>query len=224
MCSQARACAASCLLCWPGVAFRVGFSVSVPRCEEVHVLLRRAVALFLAVLLLVLSCGPGVAGPLVSNRLVLKFPGPWRSGGAVGKQLFVRAGDSADLPVRVSERDLLVLSDFYLPGTRVAAFRGNLLLGAGRAGESGLSAKLLSPVSDGEVVGLVEGEFFRVVQVARGGWHSLVLLFDGRVMATNRTTPPAPVVGLTGVVRVAAGWHHSLALLSDGTVVAWGGQ
>jgi len=82
-----------------------------------------------------------------------------------------------------------------------------------------------------------------VVQVARGGYHSLALCTDGTVAAwgyngdgqlgnntrTNSLVPVAVTVSGGGsmlagktVVAVAAGGLHSLALCSDGTVLAWG--
>lgn len=74
-----------------------------------------------------------------------------------------------------------------------------------------------------------------VIQVAAGGFHSLMLRSDGTVWAwgnnffgqlgngTNvSSSTPVQVPGLTGIVQVAAGGVHSLALRSDGTVWAWG--
>ncbi len=83
----------------------------------------------------------------------------------------------------------------------------------------------------------------KVVGVAAGGFHSLVLCSDGTVATwgynlfgqlgenstTQRLVPVAVNVdagtsALSGkaVVTVAAGAYHSLALCSDGTVAAWG--
>ncbi|MEV5571784.1 hypothetical protein AB0L06_17165 [Spirillospora sp. NPDC052269] len=76
-----------------------------------------------------------------------------------------------------------------------------------------------------------------VTQVVGGGYHSLALTSDGRVLAwgyngvgqlgdgttTDRLTPvevhlPAGVT----VTQIAAGHTHSLALTSDGRILAWG--
>ncbi|HYG34360.1 MAG TPA: immunoglobulin domain-containing protein, partial [Clostridia bacterium] len=64
----------------------------------------------------------------------------------------------------------------------------------------------------------------KVVGVAAGGFHSLALQADGRVVAWGWdgdgqvAVPP----GLSKVTAVAGGDFHSLALKADGTVVAWG--
>ncbi len=89
-----------------------------------------------------------------------------------------------------------------------------------------------------EQSGVLQGK--TVVQLARGGFHSLALCSDGTLAAwgfnlsgqlgDNSTTfSGVPVnVNLEGVlagktvVAVAAGRTHSLALCSDGTVAAWG--
>ncbi|MGR0319458.1 RCC1 domain-containing protein [Agromyces sp. ZXT2-3] len=64
----------------------------------------------------------------------------------------------------------------------------------------------------------------RVIQVAAGGQHNLILTAGGKVLASGsnergQTDVPS---GLGEVVAIAAGYSHSLALLRDGTVVAWG--
>ena len=58
-----------------------------------------------------------------------------------------------------------------------------------------------------------------VVAIAGGGWHSLALTSDGRVVgwgsnASGQTNVPA---GLTNAVAIAGGRYHSLALVGDGS-------
>jgi alpha-tubulin suppressor-like RCC1 family protein len=80
----------------------------------------------------------------------------------------------------------------------------------------------------------------RVVSVAAGDYHSLVLLSDGRVYGWGRGTDGAlgsaasngiqvtpvqvlfPSAMTSSVVALSAGGYYSLALLADGTVMAWG--
>lgn len=75
----------------------------------------------------------------------------------------------------------------------------------------------------------------RVIKVAAGLCHTVVLKNDGTVWAWGRndygqlgdgtaiSRPyPLPVQGLTGVTAISAGYHHTLALKNDGTVWAWG--
>ena len=64
----------------------------------------------------------------------------------------------------------------------------------------------------------------RVIAVACGDAHSLVLQADGKVVqwtANGSGTSDLPA-SLTDVTAIAAGGRHNLALKSDGTVVAWG--
>jgi alpha-tubulin suppressor-like RCC1 family protein len=76
-----------------------------------------------------------------------------------------------------------------------------------------------------------------VVAIAAGGYHSLALLSNGKVMAWGRNTVgqlgngttedsdvPIEVKGLSGVVAISAGYAESMALLSNGKVMAWGGN
>jgi len=72
--------------------------------------------------------------------------------------------------------------------------------------------------------------------LAAGGFHSLVLLDDGTVMAfgynsngqlgdgstTNWLTPVRVNLGGNKAQAIAAGYYHSLILLDDGTVMAFG--
>ena len=64
----------------------------------------------------------------------------------------------------------------------------------------------------------------RIVAVAAGGRHNLLLTANGRVLASGsdeRGQADVPA-HLSGVKAIAAGFSHSLALLGDGNVVAWG--
>lgn len=122
-----------------------------------------------------------------------------------------------------------------LSGGRVVAWGLNKdgQLGNGRA------ANEKTPVYVADVG--VSGRLPGAVRVAAGGFHSLALLSDGRVVAwglnsqgqlgdgtTKKRKTPVYVadVGVSGgfpsAVEVVAGASHSLALLSDGRVVAWG--
>ncbi len=63
-----------------------------------------------------------------------------------------------------------------------------------------------------------------VMALAGGGYHSLALKSDGRVVAwgwngIGQTNVPTT---LTNAVAIAAGLRHSAALRSNGTVTAWG--
>jgi len=65
----------------------------------------------------------------------------------------------------------------------------------------------------------------QVLQVAGGGYHSLLLLEDGSVLAFGwNDGGQARVPDLCGrqVLQVAAGGRHSLLLLEDGPVLAFG--
>ena len=62
------------------------------------------------------------------------------------------------------------------------------------------------------------------IALAAGGFHTLALQADGRVVAWGKnfggqTNVPGSAVN---VIAVAAGSDHSLALQADGTVLAWG--
>ncbi len=63
-----------------------------------------------------------------------------------------------------------------------------------------------------------------IAAIACGAFHSLVLQYDGKVIAwgdnsRGQTNVPG---GLSKVVAIAAGAFHNLAVKSDGRVVAWG--
>jgi hypothetical protein len=62
------------------------------------------------------------------------------------------------------------------------------------------------------------------IAIAAGGWHSLALLPDGRVVGwgndyNGQCTPPE---SLTSIVAITAGGYHSLAIRENGSVAAWG--
>lgn len=60
-----------------------------------------------------------------------------------------------------------------------------------------------------------------IVAIAAGGYRSLLLRADGRVIDGVGSTP-AVVSNLTDVVAIAAGGARALALKNDGTVTGWG--
>lgn len=64
----------------------------------------------------------------------------------------------------------------------------------------------------------------KVVSVAAGGQHSLLLTAQGTVLASgsNDSGQVEVPTSLSAVKAIAAGFSHSLALKLDGTVVAWG--
>jgi hypothetical protein len=133
-------------------------------------------------------------------------------------------------------RDLVLL----WPSTNLAGWGGNE---SGELGNDDFSGEnQYAPVAVDQT-GALAGK--TVVQVARGGTHTLALTSDGLVYAWgsnsygelgindstggNQYAPVAVntangVSALFGkaVVAIAAGNYHSLALCSDGTVAAWG--
>jgi hypothetical protein len=107
--------------------------------------------------------------------------------------------------------------------------------------EEGLySVSVRIRVDGGQWSDWLEHEFYvhpnkRVVQVATGETHTLILYEDGTVRAfgnnkygqlgdgTNKSSAvPVEVEGLENVKAVYAGFRHSYALLEDGTLMAWG--
>jgi alpha-tubulin suppressor-like RCC1 family protein len=71
---------------------------------------------------------------------------------------------------------------------------------------------------------IVPTNLIGVKAIAGGGYHSMVLLNSGRVVAWGynsygQTNSPST---LTNASAIAAGLYHSLALRSNGTVTAWG--
>jgi hypothetical protein len=97
----------------------------------------------------------------------------------------------------------------------------------------GLAASSSAVLSVITVIGVGNNDFGQLevpaaasnaVAITAGGWHSLALREDGRVLAWGRDLDgeASVPVGLTNVVAIAAGGYHSLALRADGTVVAWG--
>lgn len=83
-----------------------------------------------------------------------------------------------------------------------------------------------APMQDGS-----SGPVLSAVGIAGGVSQSLVLIFDGTVLATGSypgdgtatfRTSAVPVPGLSSIVAIACGAGASYALRSDGTVWAWG--
>jgi alpha-tubulin suppressor-like RCC1 family protein len=121
------------------------------------------------------------------------------------------------------------------PYTGMAAWGPNL---SGQLGDNSQTTRL-APVAV-ELTGALRGK--TVVQVARGGYHTLALCSDGTIAAWGdngsgqlgnntfmRSFVPVAVYVSTGsylngksVVAIDAGNSHSLALCSDGTLAAWG--
>jgi uncharacterized lipoprotein YddW (UPF0748 family) len=62
------------------------------------------------------------------------------------------------------------------------------------------------------------------IAVAAGGWHTLVLRSDGRVLAWGSDSGGQCQVpaSLHDALTIAAGGYHSLVLRANGAVVAWG--
>lgn len=119
--------------------------------------------------------------------------------------------------------------------------------GEGRDGATGQGSKddVLAPCRvEGGAMAEARAAGLRVVGVACGRDHTLVLLDNGAVLAMGaddvgqcgtgqsalRHTAPVWVRGLAGgegqprVVRVLAGEQHSVAITSDGDTLAWGGN
>lgn len=106
-------------------------------------------------------------------------------------------------------------------------------LGGGSSeGPEKCGSKAPCSVKPVEVKGLSE----EVTAVAAGGWHSLAVLKDGKVMSwglnsrgqlgdgttTNSDEPVEVGAGLTEVAAVSAGLLDSMALSKSGKVMAWG--
>ena len=82
---------------------------------------------------------------------------------------------------------------------------------------------------------LRETNILGAVSVAAGDFYSLVLKWDGSVLAFGHnnagqlgignytdTSKPTPVTNLTGVAAISAGYDFSMAVLSNGIVKGWG--
>jgi alpha-tubulin suppressor-like RCC1 family protein len=63
-----------------------------------------------------------------------------------------------------------------------------------------------------------------VIAIAAGGWHSLALQGNGRVIAWGNNYDGQCDVPefLTDAIAIAAGGYHSLAIRMDGSVAGWG--
>jgi len=68
--------------------------------------------------------------------------------------------------------------------------------------------------------------YCKIVKIAAGVAHTVVLRSDGKVVAWGRNEDGQCNVpeGLTNVVAIAAGGGHTAALLSNGMVAVWGSQ
>ncbi|KAJ3138510.1 Regulator of chromosome condensation [Physocladia obscura] len=106
------------------------------------------------------------------------------------------------------------------------------IVGAGDCGQLGLGADVSSAM---KLKKLTYFEDKKIVSVAAGGLHNVVLSEDGKLfswgcndqMALGRPgeeTEPAPVSGLDDIkiVQIACGDSISAALSEDGNVYAWG--
>jgi alpha-tubulin suppressor-like RCC1 family protein len=166
----------------------------------------------------------------------------WGKGfyGQLGKE----GSPLSPVPVAVSQAGILSGKTVVAIST---AFLNNLALcsdgtlaswgyGQGQLG-NGTNSSGFVPVAVTQT-GVLAGK--SVVAISVGGYHSLALCSDGRVVAWGRNTygqlgdggmidSNVPVLvpetgALVGrkVVAITTGLYHSLALCSDGTVVAWG--
>jgi alpha-tubulin suppressor-like RCC1 family protein len=69
------------------------------------------------------------------------------------------------------------------------------------------------------------GGWTDIIQVAKGGYHTVGLKSNGTVVATGLADyGQCDVGGWTDIIQVAAGWFHTVGLKVDGTVVAAGAE
>lgn len=138
---------------------------------------------------------------------------------------------SSDEPVEVSGLSkVTAISGGYL--FSLAVENGKVMSwGSNAEGKLGDGTETNSDVPV-EVKGLSE----EATAIAAGGWHSLAVLKDGKVMSwgfnahgqlgdgttTNSDEPVEVGAGLTEVAAVSAGLEDSMALLKSGKVMAWG--
>ena len=125
--------------------------------------------------------------------------------GATGPSLTIAPagfGDAGWYSVVVSNRGGMVISSNAFLSVAVIASSGNNTFG-----------QLVAPPLA-----------TNAIAIAAGGWHSLALLPNGRVVGwgndyNGQSTAPA---SLTDAVAIAAGGYHSLAIRENGSVAAWG--
>ena len=81
----------------------------------------------------------------------------------------------------------------------------------------------MSVLSEDDLALIAARERMRPGAVQAGGWHTVGLRSDGRVMAAGRIDEgQCDVDNWTGIVQIAAGTLHTVGLRADGTVVAVG--
>ena len=89
--------------------------------------------------------------------------------------------------------------------------------------DAAAAMEAISLLSEEELALIAARETMRPGAVQAGGWHTVGLRADGRVMAAGRIDEgQCDVDNWTDIVQVAAGALHTAGLRADGTVVAVG--
>ncbi|MBR3502994.1 MAG: hypothetical protein IKO07_01970 [Clostridia bacterium] len=90
-------------------------------------------------------------------------------------------------------------------------------------GDEAAALEAMNALSEDDLALIAARETMRPGAVQAGGWHTVGLRSDGRVLAVGRIDEgQCDVDGWTGIVQIAAGALHTAGLRADGTVVAVG--
>jgi alpha-tubulin suppressor-like RCC1 family protein len=161
----------------------------------------------------------------------------WAWGANANGQLGNGTTTDSDVPVQVSGLTEVVAISAGAQHSLAVLRDGTVMAwGANSAGQLGATSSG-SCVSGGacSTTPIAVTSLSGATGVAAGGFHSLAVLGNGKVMAwganawgqlgdssTSDSPVPVEVTGLTEATAVAAGEQHSVALMSSGKVFAWG--